>query len=88
MNHDINYVICFQATNDSIKVCVIGAGAAGLCVARHFSRLSQLFTVDIIEQAANIGDTWATNFQQHEANTQYALLLYNSMFTIQFLFQG
>jgi len=62
--------------NDCIKVCVIGAGAAGLCVARHFSQLPQLFTVDVIEQMTSIGDTWATDLLQHEATDKYE---YNSI---------
>ena len=62
--------------NDSIRVCVIGAGAAGLCVARHFSQLPETFAVDIIEETASIGDTWVTNLQQHEVNAQYE---YNSI---------
>lgn len=60
--------------NDRIKVCVIGAGAAGLCAARHFSRLPQLFTVAVIEQTASIADTWATTNFLHNDKYEYSNL--------------
>ncbi|XP_050595064.1 uncharacterized protein LOC126924518 isoform X1 [Bombus affinis] len=39
------------------KVCVIGAGAAGLCAARHFAR-SLNFELNVFEQTNDIGGTW------------------------------
>ena len=47
--------------SSKIKVCVIGAGAAGLCTARHLCRLPQFFTVDVIESAAHVGGAWINN---------------------------
>lgn len=44
--------------NHRVKVCVVGAGPAGLCAARHFCRLSQYFTVNVIEPSAHVGGIW------------------------------
>ena len=41
-----------------VKVCVIGAGAAGLCAVRHLNRLPKLFTVNVFEQTDSVGGTW------------------------------
>ena len=47
--------------SSKVKVCVVGAGAAGLCAARHFCRLPQFFTVDVMESTANVGGAWMMN---------------------------
>ncbi|OAD52045.1 Flavin-containing monooxygenase FMO GS-OX-like 2 [Eufriesea mexicana] len=39
------------------KVCVIGAGAAGLCATNHFARSSN-FELKVYEQTNDIGGTW------------------------------
>ncbi|CAL7938279.1 unnamed protein product [Xylocopa violacea] len=39
------------------RVCVIGAGAAGLCAARHFAA-NLNFEVNVYEQTNDIGGTW------------------------------
>lgn len=39
------------------KVCVVGAGAAGLCAARHFAPNSN-FELKVYEQTNDIGGTW------------------------------
>ncbi|KOC59194.1 Flavin-containing monooxygenase FMO GS-OX-like 9 [Habropoda laboriosa] len=39
------------------KVCVVGAGAAGLCAARHFAGTLN-FEVKVYEQTNEIGGTW------------------------------
>lgn len=39
------------------KVCVIGAGAAGLCAARHFAR-NLNFELNVFEQTNDVGGTW------------------------------
>ena len=41
-----------------VRVCVVGAGAAGLCAAHHLCRLPQFFTVDVIEPTAHVGGAW------------------------------
>jgi len=40
-----------------VKVCVIGAGAAGLCAVRHLAA-NTIFEVTAYEQTNNIGGTW------------------------------
>ena len=40
------------------KVAIIGAGAAGLCMARYLSQNSRLFNYVIYEKAKEIGGTW------------------------------
>ena len=44
--------------NRQVRVCVVGAGAAGLCAARHLCRLPRFFTVYVIESTAYVGGTW------------------------------
>lgn len=39
-------------------VAIIGAGAAGLCCARHFSRCPDLFQIKVFEKGTEIGGTW------------------------------
>ncbi|KAL0123019.1 hypothetical protein PUN28_007568 [Cardiocondyla obscurior] len=45
-----------------IKVCVIGAGAAGLCAVRHLMA-NTIFEVTAYEQTNDIGGTWVYNEQ-------------------------
>ena len=40
------------------RVAVIGAGAAGLCSARHLSRYPEAFSVRVFERASALGGTW------------------------------
>ena len=44
-----------------IRVCVIGAGAAGLAAARHLTSQLNVFDVSVFEQASCIGGTWVYN---------------------------
>ena len=39
-------------------VAIVGAGAAGLCCARHFSRCQNLFQIRVFEKGTEIGGTW------------------------------
>ena len=40
------------------RVAVVGAGAAGLCCARHLSRHPDRFQFSVFEQASEVGGTW------------------------------
>ncbi|XP_011502260.1 PREDICTED: flavin-containing monooxygenase FMO GS-OX-like 4 [Ceratosolen solmsi marchali] len=40
------------------RVCVIGAGAAGLCAARHLAQNSKQFIFQVFEKASDVGGTW------------------------------
>lgn len=44
--------------DSKVKVCVIGAGGAGLSAARHLNRLPELFMVSVFEQTDYVGGTW------------------------------
>jgi len=41
-----------------IRVAVIGAGAAGLCMARYLVDQPKLFNAVIYEQTNSVGGTW------------------------------
>ncbi|CAG2119398.1 unnamed protein product [Medioppia subpectinata] len=41
-----------------MRVCVIGAGAGGLCAARHLSQYHSLFTFDVYEKTTKVGGVW------------------------------
>ena len=41
-----------------LRVCVIGAGAAGLVAARHLASELDTFDVRVFEQASRVGGTW------------------------------
>jgi len=41
-----------------MKVAIIGAGAAGLCCTRYFSRFPQKFQIRVFEKMAAVGGTW------------------------------
>ncbi|CAG2102905.1 unnamed protein product, partial [Medioppia subpectinata] len=41
-----------------MRACVIGAGAAGLCAARHLSQYQSVFTFDVYEKTAKVGGVW------------------------------
>ncbi len=40
------------------RVAVIGAGAAGLCCARHLSKFPETFQFTVYEQSEQVGGTW------------------------------
>ena len=41
------------------RVAIIGAGAAGLCCARHFARdLDSAYHVKVFEKGSEVGGTW------------------------------
>lgn len=41
-----------------VRVCVIGAGAAGLCAARHLQQPGSGFKATVYEQSKGVGGTW------------------------------
>ena len=44
-----------------LRVCVIGAGGAGLAAARHLTSQLDMFDVSVFEQAKSVGGTWVYN---------------------------
>ena len=65
-----------------MKVCVVGAGVAGLCAARHFCRLPQFFTVDVMESTANVGGAWMMNPDKCRDWYVQLLAIYGCPFTV------
>lgn len=59
------------------KVCVIGAGAAGLCAARHFAR-SLNFELNVFEQTNDIGGTWV--YKEATVVDENGLPVHSSMY--------
>ncbi|KAL0841599.1 hypothetical protein ABMA28_015258 [Loxostege sticticalis] len=60
------------------RVCVIGAGAAGLCAARHLLVEPSVGRVDILEQAAQLGGTWV--YTEHVGYDDFGLPIHTSMY--------
>ncbi|XP_015597693.1 flavin-containing monooxygenase FMO GS-OX-like 4 [Cephus cinctus] len=44
-----------------MRVCVVGAGAAGLCAARHLAADTESFEPAVFEQTNTVGGTWVYN---------------------------
>lgn len=59
------------------KVCVIGAGAAGLCAARHFAPNSN-FELKVYEQTNDIGGTWI--YKEETGVDENGLPVHSSMY--------
>lgn len=41
-----------------MHVAIVGAGAAGLCCARHLSQHQDVFSFRVFEKASGVGGTW------------------------------
>ena len=61
------------------SVCVIGAGAAGLCALRHFTtRLDKFDPVVCYEQTDKVGGTW--NYTDNTGTDHHGLPIHSSMY--------
>ncbi|XP_053607588.1 senecionine N-oxygenase isoform X2 [Plodia interpunctella] len=60
------------------RVCVIGAGAAGLCAARHLLVQETVSEVDVLEQAAQLGGTWV--YTEKVGYDDFGLPIHTSMY--------
>nr|CAD7395052.1 unnamed protein product [Timema cristinae] len=61
-----------------LSVAVIGAGAGGLCAARHLVDRSDTFIFKVFEQTGGVGGTWVYT---DETNTdQHGLPVHSSMY--------
>ncbi|GBP83827.1 Senecionine N-oxygenase [Eumeta japonica] len=65
-----------MASTTDVKVCVIGAGAAGLCAARHL--LAEGVDVVVLEQAAQLGGTWV--YTENVGYDSFGLPIHTSMY--------
>ena len=61
-----------------MKVAVIGAGATGLCCARHLSRFPDLFNFSVFEQSKQIGGTWV--YSDRIGTDEHGLPVHSSMY--------
>ncbi|KAG7200502.1 hypothetical protein KM043_001066 [Ampulex compressa] len=59
------------------RVCVIGAGAAGLCAARHLARCSNI-EFRVYEQTAGVGGTWV--YEENIGTDEDGLQIHTSMY--------
>ncbi|XP_026324896.1 senecionine N-oxygenase isoform X2 [Hyposmocoma kahamanoa] len=60
------------------RVCIIGAGAAGLCAARHLLVEPSVGQVDILEQAGQLGGTWV--YTEKVGYDDFGLPIHTSMY--------
>ena len=69
-----------DSNNNNIRkrVCVIGSGAAGLCVARHLTDQSDLFEVVVYEQTNLVGGTW--NYNKRIGTDEKGHRIHSSMY--------
>ncbi|CAB3251841.1 unnamed protein product [Arctia plantaginis] len=60
------------------RVCVIGAGAAGLCAARHLLVEPCVSSVNVLEQAGQLGGTWV--YTEDVGYDDFGLPIHTSMY--------
>lgn len=60
----------------SLRIGVIGAGMAGLCVAKYATNFGH--SVTIFEQCAEIGGTWI--YREETGQDEYGLNIHTSMY--------
>ena len=58
-----------------MRVAIVGAGAAGLCCARHLSKLLKSFEIRVFEQSQSVGGTWVYS-DDHVHSSIYKSLRY------------
>lgn len=58
------------------RACVVGAGASGLCAARHL--LAAGFETVVLERAHTLGGTWV--YMENTGYDEYGLPIHTSMY--------
>lgn len=61
-----------------MRVCVAGAGAAGLCAARHLLPEPCVSEVDVLEQSGQLGGTWV--YTENVGYDDFGLPIHTSMY--------
>lgn len=62
-----------------LRVAVVGAGAAGLCAARHILFRSESFEPPVVfEQSARVGGTWF--YEERVGTSDDGRLIHGSMY--------
>lgn len=64
--------------NNKAKVCIIGAGAAGLCAIRNFARHLDKFDIEAFEKTNSVGGTWVYNEKREK--DEFGLPIHSSMY--------
>lgn len=59
------------------KVCIVGAGAAGLCAAKHLAENSN-FEITVYEQTNDVGGTWV--YKEATGVDENGLPVHSSMY--------
>lgn len=62
---------------EKMKVCVIGAGAAGLCAARHLAA-NLRYEITVYEQTNEVGGTWV--YKEESGLDENGLPIHSSMY--------
>ena len=65
-----------KSGDNRVSVCVIGAGAAGLCAARHLA--AKGFAFDVYEQSDTVGGIW--NYTDEIGIDTNGLAIHTSMY--------
>lgn len=71
-------MIKFCLGAEEMQVAIVGAGAAGLCAARHITAANSSFTCVIFEQTDRIGGTWV--YSESSGNDKYGLPIGSAMY--------
>lgn len=62
-----------------LRVAVIGAGAAGLCGARHVLSHPNVFAPPVVfELSGNVGGTWC--YEEHVGRSDEGRMIHSSMY--------
>ncbi|XP_077982382.1 uncharacterized protein LOC144437333 [Glandiceps talaboti] len=62
----------------TLRVAVIGAGAAGLCAARHLASRPHLFEPHVFEKTGQVGGTWV--YTDKTGKDEYGQAIHSSMY--------
>ena len=66
-----------------MRVAIIGAGAAGLCSARHCQEIAQVDEIVIFEQSAQLGGVWVFT-DTNDGITTYSAVYRNMRLVVLF----
>lgn len=75
----IDHVCRIMAGMEKLRVAVVGAGAAGLCAARHFLARQDLFAPPVLfEITKHVGGTWV--YEDRVGHYDNGLPIHSSMY--------
>ena len=67
-----------ETTKERTRICVVGAGAAGLCAARHLARNLNAFAFRVFEKSADVGGTWV--YSDRTGSDENGMPIHSSMY--------